>query len=477
MMRLRGWQSACVEKALTQFRRGDNHFLCLATPGAGKTAMAATLAQRLLVLGLIDLVVCFSPSIIVASDFQISLQAHTQARMDGLIGSRGCSLTYQSMLHLDDGFWELLQAYRVLVIFDEIHHCAGDSVENANAWGEKIIRHIQGRAAYTLALTGTPWRSDRIPIALSQYCQENRIHCDFVYGLAQAIRDNVCRAPSITLVDNDRIVVKHGDKTDRYSSFADLLKESECSYQQLIDNDTLIVYLLKQSAKKLSQVRKHHATAGGLIVAASVDHAHKIAVLLERHLGQRACIATYLEDDAHAAIDAFRNNTDLWIISVGMVSEGTNIPRLRVCCHLTRVKTELHFRQVLGRILRMEAQPGESYLYLPAEPNLVEYANRVAEEIPASATVRRETMPPQDDGIPVVIKMDEPPTPMLDAGEIILENLLAPSAFADDGGLQPIHISLLAQSYDTTINMFGRFRQELLQLHQLYIPEPNRPLS
>ncbi len=367
MMRLRGWQSACVEKALTQFRRGDNHFLCLATPGAGKTAMAATLAQRLLVLGLIDLVVCFSPSIIVASDFQISLQAHTQARMDGLIGSRGCSLTYQSMLHLDDGFWELLQAYRVLVIFDEIHHCAGDSVENANAWGEKIIRHIQGRAAYTLALTGTPWRSDRIPIALSQYCQENRIHCDFVYGLAQAIRDNVCRAPSITLVDNDRIVVKHGDKTDRYSSFADLLKESECSYQQLIDNDTLIVYLLKQSAKKLSQVRKHHATAGGLIVAASVDHAHKIAVLLERQLGQRACIATYLEDDAHAAIDAFRNNTDLWIISVGMISEGTNIPRLRVCCHLTRVKTELHFRQVLGRILRVgNDAPGVSYLYLPA---------------------------------------------------------------------------------------------------------------
>lgn len=476
MMRLRGWQSACVDKALTQFRRGDPHFLCLATPGAGKTAMAATLAQRLLTLGLIDLVVCFSPSIIVASDFQISLQAHTQARMDGLIGSRGCSLTYQSMLHLDDGFWELLQAYRVLVIFDEIHHCAGDSVENANAWGEKIIRHIQGRAAYTLALTGTPWRSDRIPIALSHYCQQSRIHCDFVYGLAQAIQDNVCRAPSITLVDNDRIVVKRGDKTDRYSSFADLLKQSDCSYQQLIDNDALIVYLLKQSAKKLSQVRKQHPTAGGLIVAASVDHAHKIAVLLERHLGQRACIATYLEDDAHAVIDAFRNNTAPWIISVGMVSEGTNIPRLRVCCHLTRVKTELHFRQVLGRILRMEAHPGESYLYLPAEPNLVEYASRVAEEIPASATIRRETMPVQTDGDPVVIQMGESTLPALPEVEIVLENLSSSHAVPNDDEPQPIHVSLLAQSYDTTIDIFGRFRQELLQLHQLYTREPSRPL-
>src|SRR5690606_33318834 len=163
----------------------DNHFMCLATPGAGKTAMAATLVQRLLELGMIDLVLCFSPSIIVSSDFRQALEAHTRSRMDGLLGSKGRSLTYQSMLHLDDAFWTLLQTHRLLVIFDEIHHCAGDTLDNANAWGQKIIQHIQNRAAYTIALTGTPWRSDRIPIALSSYCQENKIHCDFIYGLAQ----------------------------------------------------------------------------------------------------------------------------------------------------------------------------------------------------------------------------------------------------------------------------------------------------
>src|SRR5690606_4738870 len=106
--------------------------------------------------------------------------------------------------------------------------------------------------------------------------------------------------------------------TEKYSSFAELLKQSGCSYQQLIDNDELIVYLLKQTARKLSQVRKQHQNAGGLIVAASVDHAHKIAMLLERHLNQRACIATYMEDDAHSNIDTFRNSTQSWIISVGM---------------------------------------------------------------------------------------------------------------------------------------------------------------
>ena len=474
-MKLRRWQSRCVEQALVKFRNEENHFLCLATPGAGKTVMAATLAQQLLGLGMIDLVLCFSPSIIVSSDFQQALETHTSSRMDGRLGSKGQSLTYQSMLSLGDTFWALFQTHRVLVIFDEIHHCAGDNLENANAWGQTIIQHIQGRAAYTLALTGTPWRSDRIPIALSSYCQHNKIRCDFIYGMAQAIQETVCRAPSITLVDNDRIIVKCGDNTEKYSSFAELLKQSDCSYQQLIDNDALIVYLLKQSSKKLMQIRKQHQNAGGLIVAASVDHAYKIAMLLERHLGQRACVATYLDEDAHGTINSFRNSAQPWIISVGMVSEGTNIPRLRVCCHLTRVKTELHFRQVLGRVLRMGDIPGDSYLYLPAEPNLVEYANRVVEEIPESATIRRETMPNNDDEQPLAIKLQEPQQ-FEETTEIIFESLPVVESPTNTDDPQPIHVSMLAQSYDTSINVFGRFRQELLQLHRLYARESSSPL-
>jgi superfamily II DNA or RNA helicase len=467
-MKLRRWQSQCVEQALAKFRNGENHFLCLATPGAGKTCMTATLAQRLLQLDMIDLVLCFSPSIIVSSDFQQTLETHTRCRMDGRLGSKGQSLTYQSMLSLEDAFWVLFETHRVLVIFDEIHHCAGDNLENANAWGQSIIQHIQGRATYTIALTGTPWRSDRIPIALSSYCQHNKIRCDFIYGMAQAIRENVCRAPSITMVDNDRIIVKCGDTTEKYSSFAELLRLSDCSYQQLIDNDALIVYLLKQSSKKLMQIRKQHQNAGGLIVAASVDHAYKIATLLERHLGQRACVATYLDEDAHGTINSFRISTQPWIVSVGMVSEGTNIPRLRV-------KTELHFRQVLGRVLRMGDIPGESYLYLPAEPNLVEFANRIAEEIPESASIRRETMTSGDDENLIAIKLQEPQK-IEEITEIIFENSLGIESQPNTYDPQLVNTSTLAQSYDSTINVFGRFRQELLQLHRLYARKSSSPL-
>lgn len=166
-MKLRLWQREAVSRCLSRYRNGQAHFLCLATPGAGKTFMASTVAKKLLNSGEIDLVFCFSPSINVSNSFQATLEGVLGYRLDGLLGAKGHVLTYQSMLNLDQTFWSLLTSHRTLVIFDEIHHCAGDHLGNANAWGQKIIQHIQGNATYSLALTGTPWRSDRIPIALT----------------------------------------------------------------------------------------------------------------------------------------------------------------------------------------------------------------------------------------------------------------------------------------------------------------------
>lgn len=404
----------------------------------------------------------------VATDFQDSLGSHLGARMDGLLGSKGQSLTYQSMSFLPDVFWALFDTHRIFVIFDEIHHCAGLSLESANAWGQQIIRRIQGRAAYTLALTGTPWRSDKIPIALSSYLQTGNIHCDFRYGLAQAIQDNVCRVPQITLIDNDRIAVHQGTNTEEYHSIRELLEGSRCSYQQLIDNDDLIIYLLQQSSKKLRQIRKQHPDAGGLIVAASVEHAYKIADLLQRHQGIQPHIATYAEEDAQGVIQRFRENADPWIISVGMISEGTNIPRLQVCCHLTRVKTELHFRQVLGRILRVCGDnDGAGFLFMPAEPSLVEYAERVAEEIPEANAVRLDVMPSVK--IPLASTLDvqeaEVAPVILDVGfaEHSVKPVAPTEALID---ITPSN-SVLAKYYEANIDMFGRFRQELLTLQRL----------
>ncbi|MEZ9102510.1 DEAD/DEAH box helicase, partial [Vibrio sp. 10N.222.54.C1] len=84
-------------------------------------------------------------------------------------------------------------------------------------------------------------------------------------------------------------------------------------------------------------------------------------------------------------IESFRHSTVQWIVSVGMISEGTDIPRLQVCCHMSSVKTELYFRQVLGRILRVNDSPNqEAWLYTFAEENLIGFAERIEQDIPDS---------------------------------------------------------------------------------------------
>lgn len=463
-MQLRRWQYEAIQAALHKYHSGQSHFLCLATPGAGKTYMASILAQRMMDQGLIDLTVCFSPSINVASSFQASLENCLQARMDGLLGSKGRVLTYQSMLHLDASFWELFIQYRILVIFDEIHHCAGDNIDNANAWGQTILHSIQGRAAFTLALTGTPWRSDRIPIVLASYCRNDQIECDYHYGLQQAIEDGVCRIPEITAIDNEWIQLRADGQQQIFTSFEDLLVESSCSYQRLLRCDDLITHLIRLAARRLNQLRRVDPSAGALIVAASVEHAMKIYALLETQTGEAAAIVTYQHENAQNTIKQFRNSCDKWIISVGMISEGTDIPRLKVCCHLTHVKTELHFRQVLGRVLRSSSSQQEAgYLLMPAEPTLLEYAQRIAEDIPAVNSVKLECMNPlilpslpNEGSENQEVDQNHLPSSNTEHTDTTSE-LLLPDLFSHTA-------SPLADAYDATLGLFGKFRQQIFQL-------------
>ena len=65
-----------------------------------------------------------------------------------------------------------------------------------------------------------------------------------------------------------------------------------------------------------------------------------------------------------------------------MVSEGVDIPRLRVGVYATSARTELFFRQVVGRFIRRTPAPKEqmSHVFLPADPTLKRLAAQVEEE-------------------------------------------------------------------------------------------------
>ncbi len=166
---LRVWQERCLTAVKKHYAANHKHFFCLATPGAGKTVLASEVAAYLFEFDQIDFVICFSPASEVANSIKKSFSKRLNCNFDGVIGSVGCSYTYQNMRFFSDDYWKLLKNNRVLVVFDEIHHCAGSTIDDANVWGQDIVKNIQEQAAFTLALTGTRWRSDPLPTAPASY--------------------------------------------------------------------------------------------------------------------------------------------------------------------------------------------------------------------------------------------------------------------------------------------------------------------
>jgi superfamily II DNA or RNA helicase len=382
-MKLRNWQQECITQALEHFE-SSSHFFCQATPGAGKTTMATELAAKLFEDGKVDFVLCFSPSISVSNGFHAALNKRFDRRFDGKVGAIGGTYTYQSMAHLNNEFWQIFDHHKVLVIFDEIHHCSGRTEEDSNSWGEKILQHVKNKATYTLALSGTSWRSDNTAIVLSK--ETPPIECDYQYSLLNAVQDNVCRKPNVVLIDNDKLILSTSKiKSKHFKSISNLLNEPSVNYSLILNDPKAVLYLLKMGCEKLAAIREVNREAGGLIVAASVSHAEMLLKVLTQDLGQSAVLVSYRVPGAHQIIDSFRNSGIQWIVSVGMISEGTDIPRLQVCCHLSNIKTELYFRQVLGRILRVSKAPNqEAWLYTFAEHKLMEYSRQIEQDIPDS---------------------------------------------------------------------------------------------
>tara|TARA_R110000796_G_scaffold252646_1_gene390321 strand:- start:21048 stop:22349 length:1302 start_codon:yes stop_codon:yes gene_type:complete len=358
-----------------------------ATPASGKTRLAAEITRWLFEERHIDFVICFAPTREVVAGIQRTFTVVLNQRFGDTLASVGAAYTYQSMEYHPEEFWALFTEYRTLTIFDEIHHCAGHDPLLSNTWGQQIIQRIQNAATYTLALSGTPWRSDELPIALARYSDpEGKLICDYRYDLKTAIQDGVCRSPRITLIDNPLIRLTEENESTAsvraFSSFQQLLSESPISYEDLLRHDDILNAVLDLGIDRLNKERNSVPNAGGLVVATDIEHAHQIAELL-LHKGESYVVVTSQTPKAHQLIDQYRYNSTRWIVAVSMISEGTDIQRLCVCAYLSRIRTELHYRQVLGRILRKMGDPDvTAWLYVIAEPLLRKYSQRIADDLP-----------------------------------------------------------------------------------------------
>ena len=144
-----------------------------------------------------------------------------------------------------------------------------------------------------------------------------------------------------------------------------------------------ITHVLRDADEELRAIRAgDHPDAGGLVVAIDKEHAEKLADRLARITGERPDIVHSDAADASARIARFSAGSAPWLVSVLMVSEGVDVPRLRVGVYATTARTELFFRQVIGRFIRRTPVPKQqmSHVFLPSDPRLKKLAVEIEEE-------------------------------------------------------------------------------------------------
>ncbi len=399
-VRLRPWQ----KEALERFSASDEaDFLAVATPGAGKTTFALTAAVQDLVAHPERRVVVVAPTqhlkhqwARAASRFDLHLEPQWAAR-DGRLPDdmHGIIVTYQQVAMQPRALRGV--ARDSFVVFDELHHAGED-----RAWGDGV-RVAFEEAARRLAISGTPFRSDTAAIPFVGYDGFGEAHSDYEYGYGDALHDGgVVRPVYFPRIDGHMEWVAP-DGTQHSSTFDDPLDHAR-SGQRLRTALSLsgewLPAVLDQAHAQLQAIRTVQPHAGGLVIAMDQEHARGIVDLLRRRHGVTATLVVSDDPTASARIEHFAEGEQPWIVAVRMVSEGVDIPRLRVGVFATNTVTELFFRQATGRLVRwtrgLRAQ--KAFFFIPDDPRLRRFAAGIAEQRRHSLRRREddERMDPED---------------------------------------------------------------------------------
>jgi superfamily II DNA or RNA helicase len=378
---LRPWQSAALER-MSRWHEGP--FLLSAAPGAGTTIPSLVYARGLLRAGVITRVHVVCPTTPLTrqwADAAARVGVQLAPDPEDLTPPRdfdGVAATYARVAQSCKR-WASQCGERTLVIADECHHL-GDEL----AWGEGFTRTFAATTRWLL-LSGTPFRSDQCAIAGVRY--EGGVALpDVSYSYAEAVRDGICRPVAFIPYDGT-LSWQSGDDVIE-SSFDDVLSTREASrrYRTAISTELAdgLPRILRSAHERLEQVRAEgHRDAGGLVVTADGDHARRVAALLKEVTGKSPVVVVHTDARAAQKLRAFGKSRERWIVAVNMVSEGVDIPRLRVGVYATAAKTPMIFRQIVGRFVRtLAGRPAEfSYLFLPADRLLRMHAAEVEEEL------------------------------------------------------------------------------------------------
>lgn len=440
-MKLRKWQAEATEAAVLSFKKGRRHWVTEACTGAGKTRHGCETAVALLKSSQTDLIIVLTPTIATKNSWKAGL-----GKSGGIIRA-----TDDTAFPIDTNAWvstyggyEAIKAALVshpirkgiLLIVDEYHHAEEDA-----SWGIAVAS-LGEIAKHVLFLSGTPWRrSGLIPLLSSEsnskaqpYYEEgsNRVQADYVHDYKTDLRSNGDRATTLVQFDLYPSIFtcsKTGKQELLSKPDFDAMSEAELKEWEeeaakstltlgkhvrisdpLLTGNKLAKQIIAWSVQMLEKSRAetyHHCQLTDLtvmlVVAQNIKEAKYARDYIQEVYGLRAEMIVSEAVDSNERLEQIRqkcqDNTrdkpDV-IVSVGMISEGVDIPQIKVIAYLSAVLTTLYLIQVIGRALRRISVGSDrfadsnlhdtlAYVAAPAHPKIC-YVARNIEKAIADAT-------------------------------------------------------------------------------------------
>jgi len=413
---LRQWQHEALRAFLDHPRA---NFLAVACPGAGKTTFALTAARHWLRGERLPLVV-------VAPTRHLKIQwasaaerfgFHLEPEWDASLGDipsdmHGIVVTYAQVASSARTLFDVSRGG--IVVLDEVHHAGGDL-----SWGTGVAEAF-AEANCRLLLSGTPFRSDDAPIPFVEYSlgDHGDAVSDFEYDYGRALVDGGVVRPVFFPRFDGHMEWIGADGALKHAAFSDDVTQEDrgARLRTALDaNGEWLPTVLVRADEKLRQIRKQQPDAGGLVIAIDQAHARACAALLERWTGEAPAVALSDDPNASAVIETYARSDQAWIVAVRMISEGVDIPRLRVGVHATTTVTPLFFRQAVGRIARWT--PGlasqKAYFYVPDDPRLRHHAQNIASQRRHSINERIENEAQREsavDDLSRAVRVEEQPS-------------------------------------------------------------------
>ena len=391
---LRQWQKECFEKVKKVWKSGRHSFLAVAGVGSGKTMFSAYVFNYFFrVLSTFDSVIVVSPTENIKRNWSAKFQENFEIKVDHGYQFKygwprdcnGISITYQSLTNQNLKTLKNYVNKRVMLVVDEVHHAGNDK-----SWGD-AINEIGKLSGFVLMLSGTPSRNDNegIPFVTYRKISEKKyqLQSDFTYGYAESVKSKIC-CPVIFQRNESTAKTLSGEKRLKNE---DATPEIKKLYNDIISvkekGDCYVYQTFLKANDKLNHINElRNENYAGLIVCNSKQDAKILHKRIYKSFGD-GFVELVTSDDRGASekIQDFQNSYKSWIISINMVSEGVDIPRIRAIVYASNVTTMVRFVQVMGRGIRnpnhVENFADECYMYIPEYKPLIENAKSIEKEI------------------------------------------------------------------------------------------------